>query len=221
MSAQAEMGERHGRMLARLAELGMSLAERLHADALSADTPAEAADAAKAFHTVSRTVRQSVALEARLHREAQAGEASCRVQTERRIFQRREGVYSAAMRLIRQEIDPSEDELPDWELAAAETALGLSQEEGFLERSMPDLMARTRAILGVDEIVELEDGDAESAEDTPDEDPGDDETPSHEDDADDAGPHHPPDLTASRRGWPPSPADEGWAEFFRDRRESG
>ena len=60
------MHERHARLLGRLAELGMALAEDLHARARAADTPQEAETLASGFHKLSRSVRQSLALEARL-----------------------------------------------------------------------------------------------------------------------------------------------------------
>ena len=71
MEATADMHERHARLLGRLAELGMALAEDLHARALSADTPQEAETLASGFHKLSRSVRQSLALEARLRRDAE------------------------------------------------------------------------------------------------------------------------------------------------------
>ncbi|MBU1375369.1 MAG: hypothetical protein KKE02_09140 [Alphaproteobacteria bacterium] len=69
MSTPPDMAERHARVLARLTELGLALAEQQFADAQAAETPAERIEAVKAFHTVSRSVRQCVALEARLARQ--------------------------------------------------------------------------------------------------------------------------------------------------------
>ena len=71
METAADMHERHARLLGRLAELGMALAEDLHARALSADTPQEAETLASGFHKLSRSVRQSLALEVRLRRDAE------------------------------------------------------------------------------------------------------------------------------------------------------
>jgi hypothetical protein len=69
MSIPLDMAERHARVLARLTELGLALAERTFEDAEAAETPAVRIEAVKAFHTISRSVRQSVALEARLTRQ--------------------------------------------------------------------------------------------------------------------------------------------------------
>jgi hypothetical protein len=74
MSTPAEMQERHGAMLAELAELGLSLARDLHAAALAAETPAERQGLATAFHRISRSVRQTMALEAKLERDARRAE---------------------------------------------------------------------------------------------------------------------------------------------------
>jgi len=69
MSDASDMAERHGRILAELAELGLGLARELQAQALAAETPAERAEAALAFQRVGRAVRQSIALEAKLERD--------------------------------------------------------------------------------------------------------------------------------------------------------
>ena len=61
---------RHRRNLAELAELGMQLCRHLHQAALHAPLAANAAEFSNAFHRVSRSVRQSMALEAMLERKA-------------------------------------------------------------------------------------------------------------------------------------------------------
>jgi len=53
-------------MLARLASLDLSLAEHVHACALAATDPDEVADLARAYQRVSRSLRQTLALHARL-----------------------------------------------------------------------------------------------------------------------------------------------------------
>jgi hypothetical protein len=63
---------RHGKILAELAQLGLSLAKDLHARALDAESAEEAARLATAFHRISRGVRQTLALEAKLMRDEQA-----------------------------------------------------------------------------------------------------------------------------------------------------
>jgi len=69
MSTPLDMAERHARVLARLTEMGLALAERTFEDAEAAETPEARVEQVKAFHTISRSVRQTVALEARLVRQ--------------------------------------------------------------------------------------------------------------------------------------------------------
>ncbi|TAJ72556.1 MAG: hypothetical protein EPO51_02160, partial [Phenylobacterium sp.] len=69
MSIPPDMAERHARVLARLTELGLALAERTFEEAEAAETPEQRVALVKAFHTISRSVRQTVALEARLARQ--------------------------------------------------------------------------------------------------------------------------------------------------------
>jgi hypothetical protein len=82
-----EMAERHGRTLARLTELGLALAERAQEQALAAmdaEAPKAVADLSLTFHRTSRSVRQSIALEARLVRDAARAEREMADEAERR-----------------------------------------------------------------------------------------------------------------------------------------
>lgn len=69
MSTPAEMAERHSRILSELAELGLSLARSLHERAVAAEDEEVAADLTLAFQRTSRSVRQTLALEAKLERD--------------------------------------------------------------------------------------------------------------------------------------------------------
>jgi hypothetical protein len=67
MSSNDDMEARHGRMLAELAEAGMGVARSLYAATQA--PPVSNADfvlLAEAFHTVSRSIRQTIALELKL-----------------------------------------------------------------------------------------------------------------------------------------------------------
>lgn len=64
----SEMSARHGAVLARLTELGLALAERVQAQAMAAEGPEDLDRMSQAFHSVSRSVRMSLALEAKLAR---------------------------------------------------------------------------------------------------------------------------------------------------------
>jgi hypothetical protein len=84
MDKSAEMAERHGRILSELAELALSLARDLHRRATTADTPEAVADLGLAFHRIARSVRQTVALEAKLERDRDRATREDRVETTRR-----------------------------------------------------------------------------------------------------------------------------------------
>ena len=60
------MREKQEALLGELADLGMSLARDLHARALAASDDAVACDLALAFHRISRSLRQTLALQSRL-----------------------------------------------------------------------------------------------------------------------------------------------------------
>ena len=63
------MTERHGKVLADLAEIGMCIAREVQGQVTAAETPEAKAQAAAQFPPVARAVRQTVALEAKLRRD--------------------------------------------------------------------------------------------------------------------------------------------------------
>lgn len=69
MSDPAAMAQRHSTHLAELAEIGMVMARDLRDDLETAETPEAKARAVAAFPAIARTVRQCVALEAKLQRD--------------------------------------------------------------------------------------------------------------------------------------------------------
>ena len=85
MSDAAEMTERHGRVLADLAEIGMAIAREVQAGVLAAETPAAKAEAAALFPPVARAVRQCVALEAKLRRDLARQDREARQEADREI----------------------------------------------------------------------------------------------------------------------------------------
>lgn len=66
MSSTDDMDARHGRMLTELAEAGMELARRMFAASRQAGNNHDLVELTEAFHTVSRSVRQTIALEFKL-----------------------------------------------------------------------------------------------------------------------------------------------------------
>ena len=80
------MAERHGRVLAEVADLCLTAAREAHARLLETAEPDAFAGVASALHKLTRSVRQSVALEAKLvqdaTREARAAETAARAAAE-------------------------------------------------------------------------------------------------------------------------------------------
>jgi hypothetical protein len=74
MGDPASMTARHTAILARLADAGERLAMKQAQRALEADDPEIEARATNAFHRAARTVRQCLALEAKLVRDARRAE---------------------------------------------------------------------------------------------------------------------------------------------------
>jgi hypothetical protein len=66
MSSTDDMDARHGRMLAELAEAGMGLARRLSGALEEVSDVQDLVLLAETFHTVSRSIRQTIALEFKL-----------------------------------------------------------------------------------------------------------------------------------------------------------
>jgi hypothetical protein len=69
MSSTDDMDARHGRMLAELAEAGMGLARRLNCALEEISDVQDLVLLAETFHTVSRSIRQTIALEFKLKHE--------------------------------------------------------------------------------------------------------------------------------------------------------
>ncbi len=109
------MEDRHGRILAELAGMGLELARDLRERALAAGTAEEATSLSRAFQSISRGVRQTLALELKvarfrheLQREAQAARGggagiavgAGRDRPEPAVLRRREAVAVEVERLI-------------------------------------------------------------------------------------------------------------------------
>jgi len=149
----ADLHERRMKMLGDYAEMALALAHDLHRTALNAESPEEKVRCAEAFHRLGRGLRQSLALHARLERDAEepAREAPAprAVPESTRRIRRKATLKAAVERLIwteRERLeDPPEALLPRLErLLASEL-----QAEAFLDTD-PDLqIARLCAALRV------------------------------------------------------------------------
>jgi hypothetical protein len=107
-------------MLAELAGLDLSLARHVHACAVGTDDAAEVADLARAYQRIARSVRQSLALHARLKRERLREERDhppppeprppTPMREPARIAERKAALRAAAQRVVWAEYEDSEDE---------------------------------------------------------------------------------------------------------------
>jgi hypothetical protein len=151
MADATDMTERHGRILAELSELGLALARGVQAQALAADDPASAADLSLAFHRVSRSVRQTLALEARLERDRNQKDREDRAEAareaERRVQHRKSQVRMAVERLVWNEAEDDEAErlLAELENLLDEEALS----DNFTEAPLDVHIARICKELGL------------------------------------------------------------------------
>jgi hypothetical protein len=105
--------------LALLFQHGLDLALQMQADAMAAEAPEERARIARAFHSISRGVRQTAALRIRIAREAQRAEQDDQSQVVRldveRAARRKAQVKATVERLIwtETESDDSAEALVD------------------------------------------------------------------------------------------------------------
>jgi len=161
MSTPPDMADRHARILARLTELGLALAERTFEDAQAAETPAERIEAVKAFHAVSRSVRQCVALEARLvrqqaldAREAERAQVAPRKPGGAEISKRITAVRDAVTRVIWHEAE--DDDTAAWleEGLDEDIALGCHRDD-FCAEPLDDHIARLCLAMGLPEEAAL------------------------------------------------------------------
>ncbi len=147
------MAERHARILAELSELGLGLARQARADADAAETPEERARAALVFQRVSRSIRQSLALEAKLARDvrreeredADAQKRRDREQVRFRKHRLRTGVEALVWRETENLSDEDEEAFGDALDALVDDE---SVSEAFLHEPLADQVARVIAGLG-------------------------------------------------------------------------
>jgi hypothetical protein len=160
VSDPAAMTDRHAAILARLAEVGERLAMKHAERALAADDPEVEARATIAFHRAARSVRQCLALEAKLFRDAAradrddarrkatAQREALSVSDHWRSIRRRREVKEIVSHII--ETEPGEfdaeqlfDDL-DERLAAGD------EDTDFADRPIGELVARICRDLGVE-----------------------------------------------------------------------
>lgn len=151
MTDAVAMAERHSEILGELSQLGLALARDLQARAVAAADNGAACDLALAFHRVSRSVRQTLALESRLEREGRARSRDAALdaqrETQARVAARRAQVRAVLGRAIWDEAEGDEAEalLEDLEDRLADEAL----DEAFLTAPLDACLTRLRADLGL------------------------------------------------------------------------
>jgi signal recognition particle GTPase len=146
--------ERHIRVLEELAEIGMQLARAVRDEALEAP-PERAAELALTFSRVARAVRQTVALEARLARDAETQAQDAADRRERRaagervdlIRRRKAQVRDAVERAIETDAaDSDREHLLDDLYERLEDDL---YDADFAEQPLGEMIARICRDLGV------------------------------------------------------------------------
>jgi hypothetical protein len=145
--------EKSDLILDELTRLGLELARDLQRRALEAEGLDQAARLAQAFHQISRSVRQSLALTAKLQRDRARARRDEETFTERRAAERREArkahARSEMRRLIWTEAERAEAEKLR---LCADLDLHLDAEaaaEAFLEGPVRQLIEKLRKQLGL------------------------------------------------------------------------
>ena len=151
MSQPAHIAERHARILGDLADRGHSLACKLHDGAMAAEDPESCARIAAGFHQVARTVRQTLALEAKLERDAQRAQREVlrdeEHRRERAVSARKAQVRAKVERTAWDEADPDETHrlLDALDVLLAEDAA----DPAFLDRTIDAYIEDLRHDLGL------------------------------------------------------------------------
>ena len=170
-SAQNQ-AEKVQRILGELTELGLTLARDLHARALAAEGAQEAQALGLAFQRVSRSVRQSLALEAKMQRDAKLAAREAWIgerQAEERarqahvtgLWNHKGRVHVAMRRLIWAEAEGDDDEIETLEEDLSARLDEAALDEDFLKTPVEALVARLAA------EMELGAGAAPAAEPRP------------------------------------------------------
>ena len=100
-----EMTARHARILKRMSEFGESAVEKAHDDLAAAETPDARQAATKTFHTICRSVRQTLALEARFERDQRRTEIEARIEAERFAAHDTEARQTARKTAVRRTVE--------------------------------------------------------------------------------------------------------------------
>ncbi|MDB5475682.1 MAG: hypothetical protein JWP49_1193, partial [Phenylobacterium sp.] len=149
---QREMAERHGRMLNELAEVNLSAAKILHDRLAAAETNAEARDLGLALQRVSRSLRQTLLLEAKLAKDrwaaAREDAADAQAAREREVAARKGVVRHAVARIAYEACDSKE--VADGLIEDLDDHLdGYARDPGFAADATDELIALICKDLGL------------------------------------------------------------------------
>jgi hypothetical protein len=137
MSADAATPSREEQMLAELAELDLALARRVHAKAMAAEDVDDINALSRTYQRVARSLRQTLALKARLERDRQAGVArAARPFDAPAVGRRMVELRDAITRIGWTEHEPSA--IHDLARELEEILGVLAFEPGFAERPLAD-----------------------------------------------------------------------------------
>ena len=151
MPTSPDRAERHARQLARYAEIAMRAAEKVDAQLDAAEDPAALASLVSSLHKAGRSLRQSIALEARLVRDAERcdrdAQARDEARRERAVETRKAQVRHAVERLIWTELEKPEAEV--WSADLEERLDAEALLDDFLDEPLEDHIERAGRELGV------------------------------------------------------------------------
>jgi hypothetical protein len=145
MSSLTDIAEKHARMLGEIGEFGLNLARKLHDQSMASEDPQETAELAKAFHAVSRTLRQTMLLETRVIREAEGLAREDLEADEKRANLRIEGRRNRIATVIDRITDARCDDEDEALRIFTEVTERLDEDKfdlGFLEDPIDDQIAR-------------------------------------------------------------------------------
>ena len=177
MSDAAHTPSREQEMLARLAELDLAAAEKAHARLMAAEDAAEIAELGRTYQRMSRSLRQTLALKAKLARELELHRLRTRPLTPNQASTQH------LTRVVRDHIDRAgaeimrfierETETYDFshigEAEVYEVLMDLARDEDFLEMPVNYLLDRVLEVLdpGPDDVEDPDEFDQPDAPHAP------------------------------------------------------
>ena len=136
--------------LARLAALDLAAVEKAHAKLMAADAAAEVAELGRTYQRLARSLRQTLALKAKLKREREADAAVAKAARPpagpAAVARRTRQLRAAVTRVIWSEAEP--DEALDFEEALDVLISAECSEEGFCAEPLEDQVVRIATELG-------------------------------------------------------------------------